>query len=167
MGMRVFLCLLLMIAAFPALAEDIPDAYRTTGYPLPRFAALASEKVFVRAGPGMKYPILWVYERAGYPVEITLEFEHWRKIRGHDGEEGWVHSSLLSGKRAAFVVGEKDVPIYRAAETDSTVSALLKPGVIADIERCEGAFCRLKASGYRGWAERKSIWGVYPDENLN
>lgn len=166
--MRVLLLFMLMVMAFPALAEEkIPDAYRTTGYALPRFASLASEKVYVRAGPGMKYPVLWVFEQEGYPVEITLEFDHWRKIKDHEGQEGWVHSSLLSGKRSAFVTGDADLPLKAAAGEGAAVSVMLKPGVIATIERCEGEYCRLKTSGYRGWAQRKSFWGVYPGENID
>lgn len=149
------------------MAGEIPDAYRSTGYDLPRFAAIASKKAFVRAGPGVKYPILWVYEKEDYPVEITLEFEHWRKIRGHDGEEGWVHSSLLSGKRSAFIPGDHDINLHKKPAAESQVVAVLKPGVIAGLKACEGDYCKIAASGYEGWAERKSIWGVYASEDLN
>ena len=34
-----------------------------TGLPLPRFAALRSDEVNLRAGPGTGYPIDWVYKR--------------------------------------------------------------------------------------------------------
>jgi len=33
-------------------------------------------------------------------VEITAEFETWRRIRDADGTEGWVYHSLLSGPPA-------------------------------------------------------------------
>ena len=45
----------------------------------------------------------FIYTRAGWPVEITAEFENWRRIRDYDGSEGWVYHSLLSGKRTASV----------------------------------------------------------------
>jgi SH3-like domain-containing protein len=166
-GMKSVLWLVLMCLCFPAFADEVPDAYRSTGFPLPRFAALDSGKVYVRAGPGVKYPILWVYEKEDYPVEIVLEFDTWRKIRGHDGGEGWVHSSLLSGKRTAYVPGDSDIPLYQNPEAGAQVVALLKPGVIAGVRKCEGEYCDLAVSGYRGWAERKLIWGVYASEVLN
>lgn len=167
--MRVVLFLLCFCGMIlPAMATDaVPDAYRSTAFPLPRFASLDSDKVYVRAGPGRKYPILWVYNKEHYPVEIILEFDNWRKIRGHDGAEGWVHTSLLSGRRMAFIPGDDDVPLYRSADSGSQVMAMLKPGVIAAIKACKGSYCDLEASGYRGWAERKLIWGVYASEVLN
>ena len=42
-------------------------------------------------------------QRAGLPVEITAEFENWRRIRDWEGAEGWVYHSLLSGRRTALV----------------------------------------------------------------
>ena len=45
----------------------------------------------------------WVYTRSGLPVEITAEFENWRRVRDSEGAEGWVYHSLLSGRRTAVV----------------------------------------------------------------
>lgn len=169
----ILFIIVLVIACFTAplqvsYAEDsVPDAFRSTNYPLPRFASMASDKVFVRAGPGMQYPVLWVFEKKHYPVEIVLEFENWRKIKDRDGETGWVHLSLLSGRRYGFVTGEEKIPAHRKSALDSEVMAFLEPGVIARISECDGGFCKLATSGYRGWVERKLIWGVYENENLN
>src|SRR5688572_3042889 len=74
-----------------------------TGLPLPRFVSLKSNNVNVRRGPGQDYDVVFTYVREGLPVEITDEFENWRKIRDSDGSEGWVFHSLLAGKRTAIV----------------------------------------------------------------
>ncbi|MBT3700232.1 MAG: hypothetical protein HOG12_01865, partial [Alphaproteobacteria bacterium] len=47
----------------------------------PRFASLRADKVNLRAGPGVRYPISWIFVRKSLPVEILAEFELWRKIR--------------------------------------------------------------------------------------
>ena len=74
-----------------------------SGLPVPRFVSLKSDKVNVRAGPTKDHDVAWVYNRAALPVEITAEFENWRRIRDWEGAEGWVYHSLLSGKRTALV----------------------------------------------------------------
>ena len=71
---------------------------------MPRFVSLKSDRVNVRAGPNKDQDVAWVYTRAGMPVEITAEFENWRRIRDWEGAEGWVYHSLLSGRRTAVVV---------------------------------------------------------------
>ena len=73
------------------------------GLPLPRFVSLKSNDVNVRRGPGQEYDVAYTYVRAGLPVEITQEFDNWRKIRDSEGAEGWVFHSLLAGKRTALV----------------------------------------------------------------
>ena len=54
--------------------------------------------------------------RAGRPpVEITAEFDTWRKIRDSEGSEGWVLHSLLSGRRTALVAPwkkDQSMPLY-------------------------------------------------------
>ena len=70
-----------------------------SGLPVPRFVSLKSDRVNVRSGPNKDQDVRWVYTRAGMPVEVTAEFENWRRIRDWEGAEGWVYHSLLSGKR--------------------------------------------------------------------
>src|SRR6266436_4186868 len=73
----------------------------TSGLPVPRYVSLKSDHVNVRAGPTKDNDVAWVYTRSGLPVEITAEFENWRRVRDSEGAEGWVYHSLLSGRRTA------------------------------------------------------------------
>lgn len=129
---------------------------------VPRFASLRAAEVNVRAGPGVQYPIAWVFLRRGLPVEVVAEFEHWRKVRDGDGAEGWVHRSLLSGRRSAVVRGEVIGVLYRDADAASVPVARVEPGVVADLLACHGDWCRVEAAGLRGWIARARLWGVYP-----
>jgi len=141
----------------PAGAEDPP-------LPLPRYASLDSSEVNLRAGPGKDYPILFVYQRKGLPVEIIQEFDTWRRIRDRDGTVGWVQQSLLSGKRFGIVINEA-----RTLRTDPTGGAkpvaILQPGVVARIAQCQNDnWCRVEVQGYKGWLRRDDFYGTYPDE---
>ena len=101
----VFTLILALLCVFPGVsgAETEKDAFRSTPYPLPRYVSLASDQVYVRAGPGSRYPIQWEFRKKGLPVEIVLEFDTWRKIKDYEGQEGWVHQSLLSGRRTGLI----------------------------------------------------------------
>jgi len=129
---------------------------------LPRFASLRADKVNVRAGPGVRYPIAWVYLRQGLPVEIVAEFELWRKIRDRQGTEGWAHKSLLSGNRSAIVKGGIQTLFRRPGGTVPVLRA--EPGVQGRLLTCEAKYCRLRIAGTDGWLRRKNVWGVYPHE---
>jgi SH3-like domain-containing protein len=149
----------------PHLSAD--TAKSSSGLPVPRFVTLAADKVFVRTGPALRYPIKWVYQRQRLPVEVVQEFDTWRKIRDMDGDDGWVHSSLLSGDRSVIVKGEANLSIRREAEPDSRVLAHLEPNVIAAVLQCKAAWCEVRADGYKGYAERKFLWGIYDSEDFD
>jgi SH3-like domain-containing protein len=129
---------------------------------LPRFASLRSDKVNLRAGPGVRYPVSWVFVRKSLPVEILAEFELWRKVRSRDGTEGWVHKSLLSGRRSAIITGRVRT-MYRRPDGDVPVLRA-EAGVQGRLLTCKGNWCSLKIGGTEGWLRRNHIWGAYKGE---
>lgn len=162
----ILLCALVL--PFSAQAQDDNAAFRTTDLPLPRFVSLRSDEVYVRTGPGQKYPVEWVYRKSGIPVEIILEFDVWRKIRDQDGQTGWVHHTLLSGKRTAFIKkGDQRVELRKKPVKDGRVLAHLEPEVLVGVDECAQDWCAINASGYKGWVPQKSLWGVYESEEFD
>ena len=129
---------------------------------LPRFVSLRADKVNVRAGPGVRYPIAWVFLRQGLPVEIVAEFELWRKIRDRDSAEGWIHKNLLSGNRSAIIKGGIQTLFRRPGGTIPVLRA--EPGVQGRLLACQKTHCRLRIAGTEGWLRRKNLWGVYGHE---
>lgn len=156
-------CRLFSVILAAALAT--PGALAAEGLPVPRFVSLRSEEVNLRAGPGDRYPVDWVYRRRDLPVEVVAEFNHWRKIRDKQGTEGWVHQSLLSGRRMLVVSGKTRTLRAEPQDTARPV-ALLEVGVVARLAKCprNSAFCRVEAGGHDGWLKRDEFWGVYPNE---
>jgi SH3-like domain-containing protein len=168
---RLFAVVLLLAAIAPMrpAAAAGENAGNVTGLPVPRFVSLKSERVNVRGGPNKDQDVRWVYTRAGMPVEITAEFENWRRVRDWEGSEGWVYHSLLSGKRTAVVVPrEKDelVPLYEAADIESAVVAKLQAGVLTSLKSCTGAWCRVSGKNFEGFIRQERIWGAYPNEKI-
>jgi SH3-like domain-containing protein len=139
------------------------------GLPLPRFVSLRPDSVNLRVGPSARYPIEWIYVRRGLPVEIIAEFDTWRRIKDPAGTEGWVHSSMVSGKRTAMVTGEVVRPLLRTMDGKPDTVANVEPGVIVAVEKCPqgSALCRVDAGGAVGWISRDALWGVYPAEVIN
>ena len=165
---RVLIAIFVVLLSLPAFAQEEPvKGFRDTNLPLPRFVSLKSDKVYVRAGPAMRYPIKWIYKRDGMPVEITQEFDSWRKVRDIDGEEGWVHQSLLSGDRTIIVKSGGLIALREKSAVDARMLARLEPNVIAQLDKCKKEWCRIETSGFRGWIERNSLWGIYENEELN
>ncbi len=155
------LALNLVLALALASLLGAPAAAGESGLPLPRFVSLRADKVNVRTGPGVRYPVDWVFVRRGLPVEVVAEFEHWRKVRDWEGTEGWVHQSMLSGARSVLVAGKIRALRARPA-ANAAVVARAEPGVVAELLECEGDWCRVEAAGFRGWIRRADAWGAAP-----
>lgn len=157
-------------AAVPAKSSDEPTdpADNQTGgvqLPVPRFVTLGPDEVNVRTGPGTRYPIKFVIRKGGLPVEITREFQVWREIRDIDGDKGWVHKAMLSGRRAIIVKGQVRSVLKKPDDAAQPV-VRLEPGVIADLEGCREKWCSVKIATYDGWIRKTDIWGVYDAETI-
>ena len=142
---------------------------KETGLSLPRYVSLKSDRVNLREGPSKEHRTTWVFQRAGLPVEITAESDTWRRIRDSEGSEGWVLHSLLSGRRTALVAPwKKEVqPLHTSASPDTRVVANLQPGVLANVKKCDGTWCRVWGEGFEGYLKQTDMWGVYPDEHID
>lgn len=141
-----------------------------TGLRVPRFASLKSDKVNVRRGPSTEQSIVWVFSRAGLPVEIIAESENWRRVRDSEGSDGWVFHSLLSGRRTVLISpwskDQESVPLLRGRSTGSRAVAHLQSGVLGNVVSCDGEWCELTVDGYTGYVQQDKLWGVYRGEEI-
>ena len=136
-----------------------------SGQPTPRFVSLSSDTVNMRAGPGVRYPITWVYRRKGMPLMVMAEFEYWRKVRDAGGTEGWMHRSLLSGRRTAQLRGKIN-EMRQSPEAEAPVTLRAEAGVIGKLITCRGGWCQLDLNDTRAWLPRSDIFGTLPNEEF-
>jgi SH3-like domain-containing protein len=140
---------------------------KASSLPVPRFVSLRTEPINLRTGPGVRYPVEWVYVRKRLPVEVIGEFDTWRRIRDPDGTEGWVHQTMLSGRRTATIT-QDNTALRREGNDGGAAIARLESHVIVNVQRCpaETAYCRVEVNGMQGWVKRDALWGVYPTETV-
>ena len=147
-------------------APNIGAAERgEAGLPLPRFVSLRAEEVNLRTGPGVQYPVDWVYHRQTLPVQIIAEFENWRKIRDWEGTQGWMHQSMLTGRRTVVISGATHA-LRRKPHAKSAPVAMAEAHVIGSLLTCpEGSsWCKVDVDGYVGWLRHVDFWGTFPGE---
>ena len=159
-----FFFLMCMVVTAPVLAAEPDDSKSaSSGLPLPRFASLRSEMVNMRAGPGTRYPIKWVFSYQGLPVEIIAEYQIWRRIRDPEGAEGWVHKAQLSGKRMAIIInGAHD--LSKDDSLQSPAVAHLAAGMTGKITACAKDWCKVTFDEFKGYLPKTAFWGAYPNE---
>lgn len=140
--------------------QRVSTASPHSGYPVPRFLSLKSNKANGRIGPSLDHPVKWQYQRKGLPLVVIAEMDIWRKVRDHEGGESWVHGQVLTGVKTGLVVDE--TRFYKKADPGSKIIALLQKNVIVRIQDCDDqGWCRVKTgSGQKGWVRKSRLWGT-------
>ena len=135
-----------------------------TGFRLPRFVSMKAVEANARRGPGVNFPIDWTFIMPGTPLKITDEHGHWRKVEASDGNGGWMHKAMISGRRTVEVVEDLSLMRKRPGD-DMWIIAKLKKGVIGDLGQCTEEWCHMTIGKFSGWVRKTSLWGIEGQEN--
>lgn len=156
---------LLLICLLPFFSINV----KAEELPLPRFASLRSDTVYMRAGPGERFPIEWVYKRKGYPVQIIDSFEHWRKIEDVEKTQGWIHKSMLSGRRTALTAKKDKTAMYSRKSNTSKILFFFEGQSIVQVLYCSAldSLCQVKYNEKKGYILKDKLYGVFPDEEID
>ncbi|MEM7071878.1 MAG: SH3 domain-containing protein, partial [Pseudomonadota bacterium] len=130
-----------------------------SGLTLPRMASLRADEVNLRTGPGIRYPINYIYQRRGLPVKVIAEFESWRKISDFENTEGWVHRSMLTSKRTGMITRELST-IRQEPDSNALAVARLGQTMVVSVEQCRNGWCKVKAANHIGWLMEDELWGI-------
>lgn len=164
---RILLLVILLtlpLTAAAAGAEAAPETDAKPKLELPRFGALRFAAVNLRTGPGTRYPISWVYKRAGLPVEVIALFDTWYRIRDYEGSEGWVHKTQVKFQRRGMMLGAKPHDARAAPEATAPVTAHLMPLVQFNLVSCSKDWCLAKSDDFKGYLRKDTFFGAYPAE---
>tara|TARA_B100001059_G_C17698585_1_gene508813 strand:+ start:507 stop:956 length:450 start_codon:yes stop_codon:yes gene_type:complete len=123
------------------------------------FRTLRYDLVNLRQGPGNDYPIKIFYKKKFLPVLVQDTSDNYRKIRDHENNSGWIHTSQLTKKKAAIVTGE-DLIMFKNATIYSNPVVILKVGRLVMIDKCKNDWCRVRSDDFKGWVKNLSLWGL-------
>lgn len=149
----------LMTSGGSAPAQQTLATGPETGLPMPRFVSVKATKARVRQGPSRDHRIEWLFVHKNMPVKVIAEHGHWRRIEDSTGAAGWMHYSLLSGRRSVLVTSPRIALRFEPSTSADTV-AFAEEGVIARLGECADGWCELTAGQTKGWATLEGLWGV-------
>ena len=100
-----------------------PNAFSDESY----YLTLRNDKVNLRQGPSLKYPVKLVYKKKFLPILIQDKSDNFRKILDHENNSGWIHVSQLSKKKAAINDGDNSV-LFKKPSLYSEPIAIVEKG---------------------------------------
>ena len=122
-----------------------------------KFLSLKKNKTNVRYGPGLDYPIKYIYRKVNLPVKQIDKKENWRRVLFLDNNSGWIHWSQLKQSNSVITIEEK--VLFKKPSNFSKPIAKLAKGRLLVIKKCEDSWCNIKTNNYKGWIKIKNVWG--------
>ncbi len=121
------------------------------------FLSLKKNKVNVRYGPSFESPVKYIYKKVNLPIKQIDKKENWRRIIDFKNNSGWIHWSQL--KKINSIIPLEDKILFKKASYFSTPLAKIKKGRVLIIQKCAGAWCKIKSENFNGWVKTDNIWG--------
>ena len=121
------------------------------------FLSLKYNKVNVRYGPGLDYPIKFIFEKINYPVQVIDEKENFRKILDYKNNGGWVHRSQLKKNKSLIALEEKI--LFNNSTKYSKPIVVVKSGRLLTIKKTEKNWLKVATGNYIGWVNNENLWG--------
>ena len=121
------------------------------------FLMLKNSKVNVRIGPGLDYPIKFIYRKKYLPVKVIDKKENFRKVIDHKKNSGWIHISQL--KKVNSIIVLSDRILFKKPTLNSKPIANIKSGRLFFLEKCKNDWCEVKSQNYTGWINTEDVWG--------
>ena len=131
-----------------------PNSFSDEGY----YLTLRNDKVNLRQGPSLKYPVKLVYKKKFLPILVQDKSDNFRKILDHENNSGWIHISQLSKKRAAINFLDKSI-VFKKPSLFSKPLVMLEKGRLCLIKKCKNNWCKVETGNYLGWIEKQNLKG--------
>jgi len=121
------------------------------------FLSLKKNKVNVRYGPSFESPVKYIYKKVNLPIKQIDKKENWRRIIDFKNNSGWIHWSQL--KKINSIIPLEDKILFKKPSYFSKPIAKIKKGRVLIIQKCAGAWCKIKSENFNGWVKTDNIWG--------
>ena len=123
------------------------------------YLILKNNKVNVRYGPGLDYPIKFVYKKKNLPIRVIDKKENFRRIIDFKNNSGWIHISQLK-KGKAFILLENQILFTKPTKYSKPILKISK-GRLLLVKKCKKIWCGVKTENNTGWIKNENVWGTF------
>ena len=121
------------------------------------YLMLKNSKVNVRIGPGLDYPVKFIYKKKYLPVKVIDKKENFRKIIDHKKNSGWIHISQLKKVNSVIVLSNRI--LFKKPSFNSRPIANIDSGRLLVLKKCKKNWCEVSSQNYSGWINMDNVWG--------
>ena len=138
----ILLSLLVMFGAHHAAAERL---------------SVSSPVANIRSGPATTFDVLWQVQKH-YPILVLKKSGAWVNFKDFEGDEGWIHKSLLKKIPTVITIKEK-CNVRSGPGTENRVLFSVEKGIPFRRNKREGNWIHIEhADGDKGWIYHTLVW---------
>ena len=121
------------------------------------YLMLKNSKVNVRMGPGLDYPVKFIYKKKYLPVKVIDRKDNFRKVIDHKKNSGWIHWSQLKEINSLIVLSDRI--LFKKPTINSKPLANVKKGKLFLLQKCKKNWCKVSSQNISGWISTDNVWG--------
>jgi SH3-like domain-containing protein len=111
----------------------------------------------VRSSPNTKSDILWNIEQF-HPLDIIKSSGSWYQFKDFEGDQGWVHKSLLDKTPAVITIRDK-CNVRSGPGTKAEIFFTVDKGIPFKVLTRKGQWIQIQHSdGDKGWIHKSLVW---------
>lgn len=119
--------------------------------------SVSSKLANIRSGPGTNYDKLWQVWMY-YPIRVLSRKGSWYYFKDYEGDEGWVHKSLLSNVNTVITI-KKTCNVRSGPGTKYKVDFRVSDGISFKVLKRKGNWIQVEhADGDQGWIHKSLVW---------
>jgi len=119
--------------------------------------SVAVQVANVRSGPGITNEVLWKIEKH-HPLLILKKSGSWYYFRDFEGDQGWIHKSLIN-KISSIITKKEKSNIRSGPGTTFKILFAVEKGIPFKVINQKGTWIHIQhADGEKGWIHRSLVW---------
>ncbi len=119
--------------------------------------SVSASKADIRSGAGNNFDVLWKSEKY-YPFSVVKKAGDWYQVKDFQGDEGWVHQSLVGNTPSVITAKDKNV-LRSEPKPDAKVLFTVGPGIPFKVDKRKDKWILVEhADGDKGWIHESTVW---------
>ena len=111
----------------------------------------------IRSGPGTNYDVIWKVEKY-HPFEIINKKGEWYKFRDFEGDQGWIHKSLLQSISTVITIKD-NCNVRSGPSTKKDILFTVEKGIPFKVLKRQASWIEIQhADGDKGWIHKSLVW---------
>ena len=119
--------------------------------------SISAAEANIRSSPNANADVLWKAEKY-FPISVIKKTGEWYNFKDSEGDEGWVHQSLVGTAPCVITIKEK-CNLRSEPKNDAKILFSVGPGIPFKVVKKDNKWLLVEhKDGDKGWIHDSLVW---------